>query len=56
MRRCVWVIRKRGPPSSTPDLEFENFSKEEIKDPSRNDGVKKSESGTPCSVVQRSNH
>ena len=38
-----------------PDLEF---SKEQIKDPSRNEGCEKVrfEPGTPCSIVQHSNH
>ena len=35
-QRCVWVIRKRWPRSSTPD-----FFKEETKNPSRNEGCRK---------------
>ena len=46
--------------SGDPDHQRQtwNFSKEEIKDPSRNEGCEKVgfEPGTPCSVVQRSNH
>ena len=54
-RRCVWVIRKRWPQSSTPDLEF---FKRGNKKPSRNEGCEKVrfEPRTPWSVVQRSNH